>query len=131
MVNYFFDVDWLDNFRFQLVDKEVATDVPVLRIYHFHRMEGFRIPYSLTIIVTPDRFSMNHSKENLEASRFVLFGEKDVVYDLDLAIFVAVLHVRFNHGRLRRKVSESWIRIKRRRRGIRVEVRPSDWNSSA
>ena len=39
MVNYFFDVDWLDNFRFQLVDKEVATDVPVLRIYHFHRME--------------------------------------------------------------------------------------------
>ena len=90
MVNYIFDVDWLDNFRFQLVDQESddATDVPV-RIYHIHHMEGFRIPYSLTIIVTPDHFDTNHPNENSDASPFVLFREKDVVYDLDLAIFVA------------------------------------------
>ena len=63
IINNIFDVDWLDNFRFRLVGKEEAADVPV-RVNHIHYMEGFRIPYSLTIIVTPDHFGRNHTSNN-------------------------------------------------------------------
>ena len=87
MVNYIFNIDWLDHFRFQLISKESdeATIVPI-KIYHIHHMEGLRIPYSLTIIDTPNQIGM----ENLnEKTRFIPFHANDVVNNMDLIISVA------------------------------------------
>ncbi|KAM9321725.1 uncharacterized protein KZ484_021920 [Pholidichthys leucotaenia] len=51
MINYIIGVEWEDNFRFQLVDEAESqnTDVTVYKINH---QDGFKIPFSLTIIDT-------------------------------------------------------------------------------
>ena len=84
MINYIFNVDWLDSFRFQLISDQ-ATNVPVKK-YHIHHTEGFRIPYSLTIIDTPDRVSIEH--QLVENPRFIPFHANAVDYSLDWGIFV-------------------------------------------
>ncbi len=57
MVNYIMGVEWKDNFRFKLVTEEVKSQAhsqtSTITAYTIHRMEGSRIPYSLTIIDTP------------------------------------------------------------------------------
>ena len=89
MVNYIFDVDWLDNFRFQLIDKEsdAASEVPV-KIYNIHHMEGFRIPYSLTIINVPYRVGVEEDRLN-KNPRCIPFSTNGVVYNPDLVISVS------------------------------------------
>ncbi len=56
MVNYIMGVEWKDNFRFKLVTEEVKSQAhsqPSVTAYTIHRMEGSRVPYTLTIIDTP------------------------------------------------------------------------------
>ena len=51
MINYMFNVQWEDSFRFQLPEANDNKDR--IKIYVIHRADGFRIPYSLSIIDTP------------------------------------------------------------------------------
>ena len=60
MANYFFGVEWKDNFRFKLVtdDDEGGKDdaeskTKHITSYHFPRQKGAKVPYGLTIIDTP------------------------------------------------------------------------------
>ncbi|XP_078514839.1 uncharacterized protein LOC144773588 [Lissotriton helveticus] len=58
MINFILGVEWKDNFRFKLinevVDKSQAhSQTSVVTAYEINFQEGFRIPYSLTIIDTP------------------------------------------------------------------------------
>ena len=48
LINYVFNVDWDDNFRFQLIQEHPATTR--VTVYDIHHADGFRIPYSLTIV---------------------------------------------------------------------------------
>ncbi|XP_029931001.1 stonustoxin subunit alpha-like [Myripristis murdjan] len=52
MINYIVGVEWNDSFRFKLIDEgQLRSQVTVYKINH---QEGFKIPYSLTIVDTPD-----------------------------------------------------------------------------
>lgn len=58
MINYIFAVDWDDNFRFKLITEpeshnQAKSQTSKISSYTIHHQEGFRIPYSITIIDTP------------------------------------------------------------------------------
>ena len=59
MVNYVLGVEWNDDFRFKLITDEAGgksqahSQTQVITAYTLHRMEGSRVPYTLTIIDTP------------------------------------------------------------------------------
>ncbi|XP_064106427.1 uncharacterized protein LOC135215531 [Macrobrachium nipponense] len=58
LINYVFAVKWEDNFRFKLItepesDNQAKRQTSEVSSYTIHHQEGFRIPYSLTIIDTP------------------------------------------------------------------------------
>ena len=58
MVNYIFGVEWKDDFRYKLViEDEVSqahTQTKDIRAYTFFPMKGSAVPYTFTIIDTPD-----------------------------------------------------------------------------
>lgn len=97
MINYIFDVDWQDRFRFQLIENSVS-DLSVynhstdrVTAYDIYHLDGFRIPYSLTIIDTPgygDPKNLNRSQENTEIIR-QFFENPNGIQQLDLIGFVA------------------------------------------
>ncbi|XP_064106886.1 uncharacterized protein LOC135215862 [Macrobrachium nipponense] len=58
LINHIFAVNWDDNFRFKLItepesDNQAKSQTSEVSSYTIHHQEGFRIPYSLTIIDTP------------------------------------------------------------------------------
>lgn len=58
MINYVLGVEWGDDFRFKLIDEQVRknqahSQTQVITAYDIHHQEGFRIPFSLTIVDTP------------------------------------------------------------------------------
>jgi hypothetical protein len=53
IVNFFFNVEKEDNFRFQLIDEMINLHKNCFKIYEIHYTNGFRFPFSLTIIVSP------------------------------------------------------------------------------
>ena len=57
-VNYIFGVDWTDPFRFKMilepnVGNQAMSQTTKITSYTLHHQEGFRIPYTLTVIDTP------------------------------------------------------------------------------
>ena len=58
MVNYILGVEWNDDFRFKLITDETTksqahSQTHEITAYTFHKMEGSRVPYALTVIDTP------------------------------------------------------------------------------
>jgi hypothetical protein len=53
IVNFFFNVEKEDNFRFQLIDEMINLHKNCFKIYEIHYTNGFRFPFSLTIVVSP------------------------------------------------------------------------------
>ncbi|KZR96286.1 Uncharacterized protein APZ42_009463, partial [Daphnia magna] len=57
MINYVLGVRWDDPFRFILIDKDVTSEAfsqtREVTAYDIHYRNGFRVPYSLTIVDTP------------------------------------------------------------------------------
>ncbi|XP_014382612.1 uncharacterized protein LOC102384161, partial [Alligator sinensis] len=58
MINYILGVQWEDNFRFKLIHKvtnrsQAESQTSEVTIYEVNYRQGFKIPYSLTIIDTP------------------------------------------------------------------------------
>jgi hypothetical protein len=97
MINFIFDVQWEDTFRFQLIQEQTAgrsqVDSQTSRItaYDIHHAEGFRVPYSLTIVDTPgygDTKGLDRDQEITEMVR-KFFEDKDGIQELDVIGFVA------------------------------------------
>ncbi|XP_077349693.1 uncharacterized protein LOC143997777 [Lithobates pipiens] len=58
MINYIFGVEWKDDLRFQLIEEssgksQAHSQTSHVTTYQIHHEDGFRIPYSITIIDTP------------------------------------------------------------------------------
>ncbi len=59
MINFILGVEWEDDFRFVLVDEQVRgasqahSQTQEVTAYDLHYQDGFRIPFSLTIVDTP------------------------------------------------------------------------------
>ncbi|KAL1279176.1 hypothetical protein QQF64_025849 [Cirrhinus molitorella] len=58
MINYILGVQWKDEFRFVLIDEgkqksQAESQTSKITAYQINHMDGFRVPYSLTIVDTP------------------------------------------------------------------------------
>uniref|UniRef100_A0A672M052 Septin-type G domain-containing protein n=1 Tax=Sinocyclocheilus grahami TaxID=75366 RepID=A0A672M052_SINGR len=58
MINYILGVQWKDDFRFVLIDEgkqksQAESQTSEITAYQINYMDGFRVPYSLTIVDTP------------------------------------------------------------------------------
>ncbi|KAI2666731.1 hypothetical protein H4Q32_026421 [Labeo rohita] len=58
MINYILGVQWKDDFRFVLIDEgkqksQAESQTSEITAYQINHMDGFRVPYSLTIVDTP------------------------------------------------------------------------------
>jgi energy-coupling factor transporter ATP-binding protein EcfA2 len=97
MINYIFNVEWEDTFRFQLIQEQTAgrsqVDSQTSRItaYDIHHAEGFRVPYSLTIVDTPGYGDTKGLVRDQEITEMVrkFFEDKDGIQELDVIGFVA------------------------------------------
>ncbi len=83
ILNYIFDVEWTDPFRFQL--SETAGRINVYDIHHY---EGFSINYSLTIIDTPGYGEDKVKNEEITEMIRKFFQDKDGAQELDMVGFV-------------------------------------------
>ncbi|XP_051746240.1 uncharacterized protein LOC127510590 isoform X2 [Ctenopharyngodon idella] len=58
MINYILGVQWKNDFRFVLIDEgkqksQAESQTSEITAYQINHMDGFRVPYSLTIVDTP------------------------------------------------------------------------------
>ncbi|XP_016390141.1 uncharacterized protein LOC107725409 [Sinocyclocheilus rhinocerous] len=58
IINYILGVEWEDDFRFVLIDEgkqksQAESQTSQITAYQINHMDGFRVPYSLTIVDTP------------------------------------------------------------------------------
>ncbi len=96
MINYVLGVEWEDPFRFQLVENQVSSDPKIynktgrIAIYKIQHMEGFRIPYSLTIVDTPG-YDKNKSDSDVSIMEMIrqLFEDKNGILELDKVAVVS------------------------------------------
>ena len=73
-INYIFNVDLTDPFRFQLMDPSLEENG--VRVYDIHHSKGFRVNYSLTVIDTP-----NFDEEDPEKNKEIASTIKQFLYD--------------------------------------------------
>ncbi|KAK4015791.1 hypothetical protein OUZ56_030762 [Daphnia magna] len=97
MINYIFNVEWDNKFRFQLIREQLVgssqsqSQTSGITAYDIYHTEGFRIPYSLTIVDTPgygDTKGLDRDKEITEMIR-KFFEDKSGIQNLDIIGFVA------------------------------------------
>ncbi|XP_063874935.1 uncharacterized protein LOC135108143 [Scylla paramamosain] len=77
LVNYVFGVDWNDSFRFKMIVEgshadQAESQTRNVTSYTLHHQDGFRMPYSLTIIDTPgfgDTKGIKRDREIVEQLR--------------------------------------------------------------
>ena len=83
MINYIFDVNWEDKFRFQLIEDkmDIQHQTSSVKVYTIRHAVGFRIPYSLTIVdvVQDAKFLEEYDMRGPEMIRNFLESENQQV----------------------------------------------------
>ncbi|MGH0184115.1 UNVERIFIED_CONTAM: hypothetical protein FKN15_013970 [Acipenser sinensis] len=95
MINYILGVKWEDDFRYKLIDEETNTSqahsqTSEVTAYQIYYKEGFKVPFSLTIIDTPgfgDTKGIQQDKLITEKIR-ELFSSPDGIDSIDAVCFV-------------------------------------------
>ncbi|XP_051234075.1 uncharacterized protein LOC127351001 [Dicentrarchus labrax] len=95
MINYIVGVEWNDNFRFKLVDEDQSrsqaeSQTSEVTVYKINHQEGFKIPFSLTIVDTPgfgDTRGIGRDREITDQIRR-LFTSVSGVSEIDAVCFV-------------------------------------------
>ncbi|XP_028283137.1 uncharacterized protein LOC114449572 [Parambassis ranga] len=96
MINYIVGVEWKDCFRFRLIHEDQSTSqahsqTSEVTVYQINHQDGFRVPFSLTIIDTPgfgDTRGVARDKEITEQIRR-LFTSLNGVTEIDAVCFVS------------------------------------------
>ncbi|XP_039905275.1 uncharacterized protein LOC120744778 [Simochromis diagramma] len=96
MINYIVGVEWEDSFRFKFINEDQSTSqahsqTSEVTVYKINHQDGFKIPFSLTIIDTPgfgDTRGIERDREITEQLRN-LFSAQHGVTDIDAVCFVA------------------------------------------
>ncbi|XP_071369606.1 uncharacterized protein [Centroberyx affinis] len=95
MINYIVGIEWNDTFRFKLVDEgeqrsQAESQTSQVTVYKINHKEGFKIPYSLTIVDTPgfgDTRGIERDRAITEQIRR-LFTSAKGVSEIDAVCFV-------------------------------------------
>ncbi|XP_059201108.1 uncharacterized protein LOC131980820 [Centropristis striata] len=96
MINYIVGVEWNDKFRFKLINEDQSrsqaeSQTSEVTVYKINHQEGFKIPYSLTVVDTPgfgDTRGIERDKMIVEQLRN-LFSAQHGVSEIDAVCFVA------------------------------------------
>ncbi|XP_046462156.1 uncharacterized protein LOC124208464 isoform X4 [Daphnia pulex] len=89
IINYIFKVNKEDKFRLQLIQEDDAVKTNCIKVYDIHHCEGFPIPFSLTIVDTPnfdsnqEELEIFRDKETIEIFH-EFFENKESVEELDM-----------------------------------------------
>ncbi|XP_054876576.1 uncharacterized protein LOC129351652 [Poeciliopsis prolifica] len=95
MINFIVGVEWNDNFRFKLINEDSSrsqaqSQTSEVTVYQINHQDGFKIPYSLTVIDTPgfgDTRGIKRDQEITEQIRRI-FTSADGVTEIDAICFV-------------------------------------------
>ncbi|XP_067462991.1 uncharacterized protein [Thunnus thynnus] len=95
MINYVVGVEWKDNFRFKLIDEDQSKSqaerqTSEVTVYKINHQDGFKTPFSLTIVDTPgfgDTSDIERDKEITE-QLCNLFSTEHDVSEIDAVCFV-------------------------------------------
>ncbi|XP_029942959.1 uncharacterized protein LOC115385019 [Salarias fasciatus] len=95
MMNFIVGVEWKDSFRFELVTEDKSksqahSQTTEVTVYKLNHQDGFKVPFSLTIVDTPgfgDTRGVARDKEITEQIR-KLFTSVDGVSEIDALCFV-------------------------------------------
>ncbi|XP_058867363.1 uncharacterized protein LOC117400979 [Acipenser ruthenus] len=95
MINYILGVEWEDNFRFVLIDEgkqksQAESQTAAITAYKINHMNGFQVPYSLTIVDTPgfgDTRGIKHDQRITELVRD-FFSQPGGIDQIDAVCFV-------------------------------------------
>ncbi|XP_056452000.1 uncharacterized protein LOC130387076 [Gadus chalcogrammus] len=95
MINYILGIDWEDSFRFKLIDEDQSksqaeSQTPEVTTYKINHQDGFRVPYSLTLVDTPgfgDTKGIVRDGAITEQIRTLFTSEKGVL-EIDAICFV-------------------------------------------
>nr|CAH0106885.1 unnamed protein product [Daphnia galeata] len=96
MINYVLGVEWDDPFRFKLVEEEIRggslahSQTQGVTAYDIHYREGFRVPFSLTIVDTPGFGDTRGTVRDKEITSAIqeLFEHQNGIQELDAVGFV-------------------------------------------
>ncbi|XP_046450711.1 uncharacterized protein LOC124198736 [Daphnia pulex] len=107
LINYIVNVKEDDKFRFQLVDEHAGNSgqTNCISVYDIHHADGFRIPYSLTIVVVS--YSGDSADDSGQLFRdqkvAVVFNrfleEKNGIQELDMICNLVINNTNDNHRR--------------------------------
>ncbi|XP_053294096.1 uncharacterized protein LOC128454662 [Pleuronectes platessa] len=95
IINYIVGVEWRDKFRFKLIVEDqcrsqAESQTSAVTVYKLNHQEGFKIPFSLTVVDTPgfgDTRGVGRDKEITEQIR-KLFISVHGVSEIDAVCFV-------------------------------------------
>ncbi len=95
MINYILGVQWIDNFRFVLIDEgkqksQAKSQTSEITVYQINHMDGFQVPYSLTIVDTPgfgDTRGISHDQK-ITAQIRQFFSARRGIDSIDAVCFV-------------------------------------------
>ncbi|XP_029308521.1 uncharacterized protein LOC115021931 [Cottoperca gobio] len=95
LINYIVGVEWKDTCRFKLIDEDQSrsqaeSQTSEVTVYKINHQEGFKIPFSLTVVDTPgfgDTRGIKRDKEITEQIRR-LFTSVNGVSEIDAVCFV-------------------------------------------
>ncbi|KAL1276468.1 hypothetical protein QQF64_036091 [Cirrhinus molitorella] len=95
MINYILGVEWEDDFRFVLIDEgkqksQAESQTSEITAYQINYMNGFKVPYSLTIVDTPgfgDTRGISHDQKITEQIQ-EFFSARGGIDHIDAVCFV-------------------------------------------
>ncbi|KAM6989388.1 uncharacterized protein LKV04_009062 [Tautogolabrus adspersus] len=95
MINYIVGVNWNDDFRFQLIKEDESrsqaeSQTSEVTVYKINHQEGFKVPFSLTVVDTPgfgDTRGVGRDREITEQIQR-LFTSDNGVSEIDAVCFV-------------------------------------------
>ncbi|XP_016115457.1 uncharacterized protein [Sinocyclocheilus grahami] len=95
MINYILGVQWENDFRFVLIDEgkqksQAESQTSKITAYQINHMDGFRVPFSLTIVDTPgfgDTRGISHDQK-ITAQIQEFFSARGGIDHIDAVCFV-------------------------------------------
>jgi hypothetical protein len=89
ILNFIFNVEKEDKFRFRLIQEEDSTRTNCIHVYDIHHCEGFLIPFSVTIVDTPSFDSFPQELEMFKVKEIIeifheFFENEESVEELDM-----------------------------------------------
>lgn len=99
MINYIVGVEWSEDYRFKLTNVSLSgpqakNQTSEVTVYKIHHQEGFKIPFSLTVVDSPGFVRTREAETDIRQQLCRLFTSVSGVSQIDaVCVVAAVTHV--------------------------------------